>query len=51
MINTASHCGFTQQFKGLLACTRDKDQGLEVLGVPSDDFKQEADNAEETATI
>ena len=30
---------------------RFKDQGLEVLGVPSNDFKQEAKDGEETAKV
>ena len=39
MVNTASLCGFAPQFTGLQALyDRYKDQGLTIIGVPSNDF-------------
>src|SRR5476651_675084 len=51
LVNTASHCGFTKQYRGLEALWRRyRDRGLVVLGVPSNDFGgQEPGSAAEIA--
>lgn len=52
IVNTASHCGFTPQFKGIEALHRRyAESGLVVIGFPSDDFHQAADSEREAAQI
>jgi glutathione peroxidase len=42
LVNTASFCGFTGQYKDLEALYRRyKDRGLVILGVPSNDFGEQ----------
>ncbi len=52
LVNTASNCNFTPQFKGLEQLHKKyKDRGLVVIGFPSDDFFQEEDNEQDTAQV
>ncbi|WP_456238244.1 glutathione peroxidase [Methylomonas rapida] len=51
IVNTASRCGFTPQYRGLEQLYREfKDQGFAVLGFPCNQFgKQEPGNSQEIA--
>jgi glutathione peroxidase len=52
VVNTASFCGFTPQFSALQRLQdRYGPRGLTVLGVPSNDFNQEAASARQVREI
>ncbi len=48
IVNTASACGFTPQYKGLQALhDKFKDQGLEILAFPCNQFKEQEKGSNE----
>jgi glutathione peroxidase len=52
IINTASNCGFTPQYKGLEAVhAKYKSRGLVVVGFASNDFNQETSDEAKSAEI
>ena len=48
VVNTASQCGFTPQYEGLQSLWEEyKDQGLVVIGIPSNNFGSQEPGQEE----
>tara|TARA_B100001996_G_C18347080_1_gene472452 strand:- start:36 stop:551 length:516 start_codon:yes stop_codon:yes gene_type:complete len=48
IVNVASRCGFTNQYKDLQKLWSNyKEKGLVIIGVPSNNFKQEPDSNKE----
>ncbi|MGF1760770.1 glutathione peroxidase [Photobacterium sagamiensis] len=52
IVNTASQCGFTPQYKQLERIHQKyKDKGFSVVGFPSNDFKQDRGSEADTAKV
>jgi len=48
IVNVASKCGLTPQYEGLESLYRDdKDRGLEILGFPRNQFKEQEPGSNE----
>lgn len=51
IVNTASQCGFTPQFRELEALHKTRGEEIAIIGFPSNDFKQEYDDSSRVAEV